>query len=72
MKLMLFLYAILITSCAFYKVPDAMSGSKCAIYEPSCGYLGAGTECTYNKDGCRTCTCVPIPGSQFDEKKFRP
>ncbi len=62
-----FLYISLIGCSVFRERP----GSNCSDYEPYCGFLGARKECTYNSSGCRSCTCIPNPGTNLFEQQQR-
>lgn len=42
--------------------------NQCDNYEPSCDFLGARKECSYNDKGCKSCTCVQPENPNFKSR----
>ena len=67
-RIFLFFIFVLFTGCSGLR---ERPGANCSDYEPSCEFLGATKECSYNSNGCKSCTCVPNPGTKLYEQQQR-
>lgn len=38
---------------------------SCQNYEPQCDFFGGRKECSYNSEGCKTCSCIPADNPNF-------
>jgi hypothetical protein len=61
MKIILILMSVFFMSC---ETSNKRTGN-CENYEPQCDFFGGRKECSYNSDGCKTCSCIPADNPNF-------
>lgn len=62
MKFIIILISIFFMSC---ETNHKKNIESCQNYEPQCDFFGGRKECSYNSEGCKTCSCIPADNPNF-------